>query len=227
MSADVEMIQVYIMGRPYKVPQGLTIMKAMEYAGYRLIRGVGCRGGFCGACATVYRRPGDYKLYADLACQATAEDGMYIAQIPSVPADRAPWVLAELDRNTNPILALYPEVARCVACNTCTRACPQELEVMDYIQAALRGDISQVAELSFDCVQCGLCAVRCPAEIVHYHVGQLARRVHGAYRAPQAAHLADRVREVEDGSFEQALDTLQKMSKDELVEAYKKRDVER
>ncbi|MFO8033705.1 MAG: 4Fe-4S dicluster domain-containing protein [Candidatus Bipolaricaulota bacterium] len=226
MSADVEMIRVYIMGRPYEVPSGLTIMKAMEYTGYRLVRGVGCRGGFCGACATVFRRAGDYKLYADLACQTTAEDGMYIAQIPSVPAERAPWKLSELDPEENTILALYPEVARCVACNTCTRACPQELEVMDYIQAALRGDIRQVAELSFDCVQCGLCAMRCPAEIVHYHVGQLARRVYGAYLAPQSPHLAARVEEIKKGAFDQDLDKLQAMSKDELVEAYRERDVE-
>ncbi|MGQ9667488.1 MAG: 2Fe-2S iron-sulfur cluster binding domain-containing protein, partial [Anaerolineae bacterium] len=50
-----ELIPVYIMGKQYNVPPGLTIMKAMEYAGYRLVRGVGCRAGFCGACATVYR----------------------------------------------------------------------------------------------------------------------------------------------------------------------------
>ncbi len=226
MSAELEMIRVYIMGRAYEVPAGLTIMKAMEYAGYRLVRGVGCRGGFCGACATVFRRPGDYRLYADLACQTTAEDEMYIAQIPSVPAERAPWKLSELEPEENFILALYPEVARCVACNTCTRACPQELEVMDYIQAALRGDIVQVAELSFDCVQCGLCAMRCPAEIVHYHVGQLARRVYGAYRAPEAGHLAARVEEIKNGAFDQELEALQQMSRDELVEAYRKRDVE-
>ncbi len=226
MSAEQDMIRIYIMGKAYEVPGGLTIMKAMEYAGYRLVRGVGCRGGFCGACATVFRRAGDYKLYADLACQATAEDEMYIAQIPSVPAERASWVLTELAPEDNPILALYPEVARCVACNTCTRACPQELEVMDYIQAALRGDIPQVAELSFDCVQCGLCAMRCPAEIVHYHVGQLARRIYGAYRAPEAGHLAARVQETARGDFDQELDKLEQMSKDELVELYRKRDVE-
>jgi ferredoxin len=52
-----EMVTVYIMGQAYQVPAGLTILKAMEYAGFRLVRGVGCRGGFCGACATVYRLP--------------------------------------------------------------------------------------------------------------------------------------------------------------------------
>ena len=31
------------------MPEDLTIMNAMEYAGYRLVRGCGCRHGFCGA----------------------------------------------------------------------------------------------------------------------------------------------------------------------------------
>ena len=41
-----EMVSVYIMGKEYRVPAELTIMKAMEYAGYKLVRGAGCRGGF-------------------------------------------------------------------------------------------------------------------------------------------------------------------------------------
>jgi len=222
-----EMITVYVMGRAYRVPAGLTIMKAMEYAGYKLVRGCGCRGGFCGACATVFRMPGEYRLRADLACQTTAQEGMYIAQIPFVPAERADWTLSALSRDDNPILALYPEVARCVACNTCTRSCPQELEVMDYIQAALRGDLARVAEMSFDCIQCGLCAMRCPAEIVHYHVGQLARRVYGARMAPQAEHLSGRVAEIEGGKVDQELDAMMALSKDDLVKAYRERDVEK
>jgi len=222
-----EMITVYVMGRAYRVPAGLTIMKAMEYAGYKLVRGCGCRGGFCGACATVFRMPGEYRLRADLACQTTAQDGMYIAQIPFVPAERADWTLSALPRDENPILALYPEVARCVACNTCTRSCPQELEVMDYIQAALRGDLARVAEMSFDCIQCGLCAMRCPAEIVHYHVGQLARRVYGARIAPQAEHLSGRVGEIDSGKVDQELDAMLALSKDDLVKAYRERDVEK
>ena len=41
-----KLIPIYIMGKRYEVPDGLTIMKAMEYAGYILIRGCGCRGGY-------------------------------------------------------------------------------------------------------------------------------------------------------------------------------------
>ena len=45
-----KMVNVYFFGKKYSVPHSLTIMKAMEYAGYQLIRGCGCRNGFCGAC---------------------------------------------------------------------------------------------------------------------------------------------------------------------------------
>ena len=44
-----KLIPVYVMGKKYMVPETLTIMKAMEYAGFQYIRGCGCRGGICGA----------------------------------------------------------------------------------------------------------------------------------------------------------------------------------
>ena len=141
---EMKMVRIYIMGKEYKVPAGLTIMKAMEYAGYRYIRGAGCRAGFCGACATVYRKEGDYKLYADLACQTTVEDGMWLVQLPFTPANKATYDLEEIKLDDKTLVNFYPEIARCVSCNTCTKACPQELEVMDYIQACLRGDIKKL-----------------------------------------------------------------------------------
>jgi len=226
IEGNKKMVRIYIMGKEYLVPAGLTIMKAVEYAGYRYIRGAGCRAGFCGACATVYRKLGDYKLYANLACQTTVEDGMYLVQLPFVPANKATYDLKKIEPDENVILQYYPEVARCVSCNTCTKACPQGLEVMDYIQAALRGDIKKVAELSFDCIQCGLCAMRCPAEIAHYHVGQLARRIYGKYMMPKAKHLHDRVKEIEKGKFDEEVKKLMKMGKKELIELYNKRQIE-
>ena len=40
------MIEIFIYGQRYEVPEGLTILKAYEWAGFQLKRGVGCRGGF-------------------------------------------------------------------------------------------------------------------------------------------------------------------------------------
>ena len=64
-----KMVNVYLFGKRYQVPESLTIMKAMEYAGYQLVRGCGCRNGFCGACATIYRIKGQQELKTCLACQ--------------------------------------------------------------------------------------------------------------------------------------------------------------
>lgn len=227
--SDVEegKVRVYIMGREYQVPFGLTIMKAMEYAGYRFIRGAGCRGGFCGSCATVYRIEGDYKLRVALACQKTVEDGMYLTQLPFTPANKPVYDVEKLSPSVNVLLEYYPEIAKCVSCNTCTKACPQDLEVMDYVQAALRGDLEEVARLSFDCIGCGLCAMRCPTSIVPYNVAQLARRLHGKYVMPRAKHVDDRVKEVEEGKFDEEMKNLMEASLDVLKERYTKRDIEK
>ncbi|AGB05004.1 2Fe-2S iron-sulfur cluster protein [Aciduliprofundum sp. MAR08-339] len=203
-------VTIYVMGKPYRVPAGLTIMKALEYAGYRYIRGAGCRAGFCGACATIYRKKGEYRFRTALACQTTVEDGMYLAQVPFVPANKATYNIDEIEPTPTTLLEYYPEIARCVSCNTCTKACPQELDVMYYIQYGIRGDIKKVAELSFDCIQCGLCTLRCPAEIQHYHMAQFARRLYGKYYMKRSPFLKRRLKEIESGMYEKAFEQIKK-----------------
>ncbi|MGC9307280.1 MAG: 4Fe-4S dicluster domain-containing protein [Thermoplasmatota archaeon] len=224
---EQEMIEIYVMGKKYEVPKGLTIMTALEYAGYKFTRGCGCRGGFCGACATVYRKKDDYKLHMDLACQTAVEDGMYLVQLPFVPAVREEYDIEEVDpaENDNILLEYYPAIARCVSCNTCTKSCPQELEVMDFVQAALRGDIERCAKLSFDCIQCGLCSMRCPADIKHYHLAQLARRIYGRYQQDKSDTLEKRVAEIEKGIYDEELQKLTEMDEESLKKCYEKRDI--
>ncbi|MFW6144213.1 MAG: 4Fe-4S dicluster domain-containing protein [Candidatus Natronoplasma sp.] len=222
-----EMVEIFVMGKRYKVPKGLTIMTALEYAGYKFVRGCGCRGGFCGACATVYRTEEDYKFKMDLACQTAVEDGMFLVQLPFVPAVREEYDLEEVnpEDNDNVMLDYYPEIARCVSCNTCTKACPQDIEVMDYVQAALRGDIERCAELSFDCIQCGLCSIRCPSDIKHYHLAQLARRITGKYLDKHSEELEKRVEEIEEGKYDEELEKMVEMEIEELKETYEERDI--
>jgi Fe-S oxidoreductase len=224
--AEKRRIHIYVMGKSYEVPSGLTIMDAMEYAGWRFTRGAGCRSGFCGACSTVYRREDDYRLRFALACQQRAEEGMYLTQIPFTPAPRRAYDLEAIDPEQNVLLQLYPEIARCLSCNTCTKACPQDIEVMDYVQAALRGDIQKTALLSFDCIQCGLCTMRCPADIKHYHMAQLARRIHGRYFSPVPEHLTHRIEEIEAGRWDGPLDEMMTMELAALREAYAARERE-
>ncbi|MCK5561437.1 MAG: 4Fe-4S dicluster domain-containing protein [Thermoplasmata archaeon] len=224
---DIQMVTIYVMGKRYEVPKNLTIMKAMEYAGYRFIRGCGCRGGFCGACGTVYRTMGDYKLKNALACQTMVEDGMYLTQIPFYPANKAKYDIDDLEPSAETILKLYPELFRCVGCNTCTKICPQDMDVMDYMALAERGDIAKAADVSFDCIMCGLCASRCPAETVQYNVGILCRRLYGRHIAKKAKHLEARVKEIKEGKFEKEIKKLRKTDEKKLKKIYDERDIEK
>jgi len=219
-------VNIYIMGKEYCVPAGLTIMKAIEYAGYRFIRSCACRAGFCGACSTVYRIEDEQKLGFDLACQKLVEDKMYLVQLPFVPAAKAEYDIETLEPNESTLLSIYPEIARCVSCNTCTKSCPQDIEVMKYVQNAIRGDVAKCAEISFDCIQCGLCAMRCPADIKHYHLSQLARRLRGKYIDKKSKNLAKRLKEIENGQYDNDIEKLMKMSKAELTEIYTQREIE-
>jgi succinate dehydrogenase/fumarate reductase-like Fe-S protein len=219
-------VEVFIMGKSYKVPAGLTIMKALEYAGYRYVRGCGCRAGFCGACSTIYRIEDEQKLGFDLACQKVVEDKMYLVQLPFVPATKAEYDIEKIKPKDGIILEIYPEIARCVSCNTCSKSCPQDIEVMKYIQRAVRGEISKCAEISFDCIQCGLCAMRCPADIKHYHVSQLARRLRGKYLDTKSKNLAKRLKEIDIRKYDAEIEKMIKMSKNDITEIYKKRTIE-
>ncbi|MFW6375566.1 MAG: 4Fe-4S dicluster domain-containing protein [Thermoplasmatota archaeon] len=227
VNEEQEMIEIFVMGKRYKVPKGLTIMTALEYAGYKFVRGCGCRGGFCGACSTVYRTEDEYKLKMDLACQTAIEDGMFLVQLPFVPAVREEFDIEEVDpeEHDNVMLDYYPEIARCVSCNTCTKSCPQDIEVMDYVQAALRGDIERCADLSFDCIQCGLCSIRCPADIKHYHLAQLARRITGRYIDENSEDLKKRVEEIKEGKYDEEMKEMIEMELEKLKETYDTRDI--
>ena len=223
----MRMVDIYIMGKRYEVPSNLTIIKAMEYAGYRLVRGVGCRAGFCGACATVYRTKDDYRLKIGLACQTVIEPEMYIAQIPFFPVKRADYRLDELEPTFETLVKLYPELLRCLSCGVCTKSCPQELDVKDYMADAMKGDIAAVAQKSFDCIMCGLCAARCPAEEPQYRIALLCQRLYGKYLAPKSKHLEEKVREIEEGRFAEEMERMRGMSKDELRRMYAEREIEK
>ena len=222
-----KMVNIYLYGKKYEVPESLTIMNAMEYAGYQLVRGVGCRCGFCGACATIYRIKGQQELKTCLACQTKVEDGMYIATLPFFPLVKKPYEINEVNPTEQIMMQLYPEIYACVGCNACTKACTQGLNVMQYIAYAQRAEYEKCAEESFDCVACGVCSSRCPAGITHAQVGLLARRLTGKYLAPETAHLNDRVAEILRGDCEAALADIMGKSVAELKDMYNNRDFEK
>lgn len=222
-----ELVKVFIFGKQYEVPSNLTIMGAMEYAGYQLVRGCGCRNGFCGACATIYRIKGDKELKVCLACQTKVEEDMYIATLPFFPLVKEVYDINKVSVNEQIMQQLYPEIYSCIGCNACTKSCTQELDVMQYIAAAQRGDFETCAELSFDCVMCGVCSSRCPAGISHPQVAMLARRINGKYLAPHCDHLENRVKEIQDGTFKELLEDLMQKPIEEMKELYNNREIEK
>ena len=221
------MVNVYFFGKKYSVPGDLTIMTAMEYAGYTLTRGCGCRHGFCGACATIYRIKGKNELKTCLACQTQVQEGMYIASIPFFPTDKRTYDIDGLKVDQRVMMELYPEIYACVGCNACTKACTQGLNVMQYIAYAQRGEFDKCAEESFDCVMCGVCSSRCPAGISPPQVAMLARRLNGKYIAPHCEHLDARVQEVKDGKFEALIESLMEKPLDAIKELYNHREIEK
>lgn len=220
------LIPIYIFGKRYEVPEGLTIQKAMEYSGYQFIRSCGCRGGICGACLTEYRTPKDYKIKMVLACQSLVEPEMQITQSPFIPMHRAQYELEKLKAQPDILGRIYPEIFRCLQCNTCTRVCPMEIPVMEYIACAIRGEIEKVATLSFPCVMCGACASKCPAEISQPNVALLARRIYGRHILPLPQRLYQRIEEIKHGKYERVLGRLVQLSPSELMELYIRREQE-
>lgn len=234
------LIPIQIMGRTYEVPDSLTIMKAVEYAGHQYIRGCGCRGGICGACGTFYRLPGDYQLQTALACQTVVQPGMMVMQLPYFPANRPDYNLETLNgrldedgsqppsRETlhESVRRLYPEVYRCVGCATCSRTCPMDIDVMDYVALIGRGDMEKATEVSFACIMCGLCAIRCPAQISQYTAAMYVRRLTGRYLTPKAEHVRTRVIQVQAGEYDDRLAQLRSMGMEQLAGLYAARDRE-
>lgn len=219
-------VNIYLFGKKYTVPSELTIMTAMEYAGYKLVRGCGCRNGFCGACASIYRIEGQRELKFCLACQTQVEEGMYVATLPFFPLVKQIYDIEKIKPSVQIMMQLYPEIFKCIGCNACTKSCTQKLNVMQYIAYAQRGDFKKCAEESFDCVMCGVCSSRCPAGISHPQVAMLARRINGKYLTPEAQHLIDRIDEIEDGKYEELIMSLMNKSDDEMRELYNNRDIE-
>ena len=222
-----KMVNVFLFGKRYQVPESLTIMKAMEYAGYQLVRGCGCRNGFCGACATIYRIKGQQELKTCLACQQQVEEGMYVATLPFFPLVKQVYDINKIKPTQQIMMQLYPEIYSCIGCNACTKSCTQELNVMQYIAYAQRGEYEKAAEESFDCVMCGVCSSRCPAGISHPQVALLTRRLTGKYLAPQTEHLINRVAEIDRGDCKAALEAIMNTPLEEQKNLYNHREIEK
>ncbi len=221
------MVTVQLFGKKHKVPDNLTIMRAIEYAGYKLIKGCGCRNGFCGACTAIYRISETGTPTICLACQTMVEEDMYVAALPTFPIEKQVYDIDELSTTQQIIKQLYPEIYSCIGCNSCTKACPQGIDVMKYIKYAQNGEFQKCAEESFECVMCGACTSRCPVKIHQPQIAMLARRINGKYIAPKSKDLQEKLEKIKNGEYEDMINALINKSADEIKELYEKRDIEK
>ena len=210
------MVMVEIAGKSFRVPAGITLMKALWYTGHEVIRGAGCLGGFCGACATYYRTQDDPKVKTCLACSHAVEDGMSFSFAPVFPARKATYDLNQLENPKQDLFKLYPEAPLCRNCNACTEACPQQIDVREGVWKAVFGDFKAVSETFMDCVMCGLCVPVCIADIAPNLVGVYASRAYGVREMEKPPGLFDRIQAIAEGQYNDDWDRVLKMTDDEL-----------
>lgn len=225
---SVASIHIRLDDTPYQVSPGRTILAALEEVGVHFVRSVGCRGGVCGACTVLYRRPGCHELITGLMCQDEVQDGMELLSLPYIPQrkSRHTLTLPEGDTPAYHVLTLYPEVNNCVMCGECRRLCPVGIDVMDLVGMIKRGDLRAAAQASFTCIQCQVCVLRCPSSISQPNAALAARRVYGRFQAPPAEHLTKSLENIEKPRYRMLFRTLRRMDAVTFQALYQRRERE-
>jgi NADH dehydrogenase/NADH:ubiquinone oxidoreductase subunit G len=75
-------VKFTIEGQPVEVPEGMTVLNAMQISGYDYLKGCGCRMGDCGECAVYYRLPGSAVTLRDFSCEMRVSKGMEVMEVP-------------------------------------------------------------------------------------------------------------------------------------------------
>ncbi|MBF0308148.1 MAG: 2Fe-2S iron-sulfur cluster binding domain-containing protein [Magnetococcales bacterium] len=228
MSNQGSRITLIYDGETFRVSEGRTVLVALEEAGLSFIRGVGCRGGVCGACGILYRLRGEPELHSALMCQEMVKDGMEIMPLPYFPQKKMGHEVVP-GENESPaylVVNLYPEVNHCIMCGECTRLCPMGIDVMGYVGMIKRGDLHGAGRESFVCVQCQVCALRCPSRISQPNVALAARRLHGRWEVPRADHLSRAIERLERPELNRVFRRLQHMDPADLQMLYQRRERE-
>ncbi len=218
---------LYIMGNPYQVPAGFTIMTSLEYVGFQWTRGCGCRGGVCGGCATIYRVDDAPKWQVGLACQTLTQDNMHLVTVPYVPSHWPRYVADNVTSVENTLETLFPHLESCLHCNSCTQSCPLGLKVLGYVRALQKKDFEKVRKLSMECILCGMCALRCPKNLAPQSMARIARRLLARIEYKQWAEstdttgFAEKVQMATVRAWEEEIQRYKNLSNEALLEKYK------
>jgi len=175
-----EPVTIYFQGEAIAAHLGETLIQALWDSGHRLVDHVGCLGGACGACSGTYTDPITGEPRSALACQLMVRDGLDFrftapTELPA-PAYRRDALRPDLPG----LLACHPETLRCRSCQACTLVCPQQIDAMGAVLAAIQGRLAATAEHGLSCVSCGLCMMVCDVGIAPQLVMAFARRSVGA-----------------------------------------------
>lgn len=219
-------VGITVFGKEYHLPEGSTVLEALEAAGYRMEHGGGCRAGICGACAVLYRMQGSYEISACLACRTPLREGMCILTLPRPTeeggrADPGTW-----EGEGATLRRIFPSLNACMECRACDRVCPQQIRVSEYVRYAREGRLMECAEASFACVMCGLCETRCPMKISPPAIAMLARRIYGTRLSSRSDDLSRRVDAVREGVYDRAMQEMLLAEDGELRQRYAARDFE-
>lgn len=212
----LKLINVEISGRQVQVPSGITAIKALWYTGQEVIHGVGCLGGVCGACSILYRVPGKFEIKYGLGCQIVMEEGMSFSFAPHIPSGKAKYRLEEIKDPKQDLVKYYPEAALCRNCNTCTRVCPQGIDVRGNIWRAVFGEFKQVRDETLSCVMCNLCVPVCIADISPNLVFVYARRSYNHSYERKAQNLSTRMADIQEGKFQADWELIAKLDNKEM-----------
>lgn len=220
---DSKLVTVEIMGKQYQVPDGMTVIGTMWYTGHNIIRGVGCLGGVCGACATVYRTKDDFALKVGLGCQMTVEDGMSFFMTPFYPTAKPNYNVLEIEKPKEELFQYFPEALNCRNCNACNKVCPQDIDIKGAVKDAVKGDFEAAADKALSCVMCGLCVSRCIAEMAPNMIALYARRTWSVFYATKHERLDEQMKKISDGEWNQEWDQIFKLDEAGLKEFCKAR----
>ncbi len=225
MSTDTNapLIEVEIMGNKYQVPDGMTVIGTMWYTGHNIIRGVGCLGGVCGACSTVYRTKDDFALKVGLGCQMQVQDGMSFFMTPFYPAAKPNYKIEELKSPKEELFEYFPETLNCRNCNACNKVCPQEIDIKGAVKDAVKGDFEAAADKALSCVMCGLCVSRCIAEMAPNMIALYARRTWSVFYATKHERLDKQMARIKDGDWNKEWDNILSMDEAAMKEFCKSR----